>query len=370
MRYNRRGNTTGSSRRLFLRRLLGAAFAALPFSSVFALTAGRKLGSSPDIKINSPNLANNSNNMNESTFEPGYLSLHRSGELKRRVEILWNIMEVCELCPRQCQNRRTEGQEGDCGATSQLVISSFHPHFGEEQPLVMNGGSGTIFLSHCSMRCVFCINHEISILGQGNDRSVEDMADMMLKLQEIGCENINVVTPTHYTPHIVLALDKAAEKGLKLPLVYNTSGYEKTETLRLLDGVVDIYLPDFKYYDGAMAAKYSNGARDYPERAKSALLEMHNQVGVASSSDDGKIYSGLMIRHLVMPDDVSGTKNVLEWIANNLPKETYINLMSQYTPHYKADDYPRISRRITYREYNDAIDHGKKLGLTNMEIQG
>lgn len=357
------------SRRVFFKQLFGVFLTFLSFSNVFALVRSGKTGFDNPLK-NSADLSNNSDYMTSTDFEPGYLSLHRSGELKRRGEILWNIMDVCELCPRECQNRREDGQEGDCGATSKLVISSFHPHFGEERPLVMDGGSGTIFFSHCSMRCVYCINYEVSILGQGHERSIDDLASMMLKLQEIGCENINVVTPTHYTPHILLALDKAAGEGLRLPLVYNTSGYEKIETLNLLDGVVDIYLPDFKYNSSAMAAKYSNGARDYPERAKEALLEMHRQVGVAKPAGDGKMYKGLMIRHLVLPNDVSSTKEVLSWIAENLPKDTYINLMSQYTPHYKAKDYPQISRRLKYKEYNNAISYGKQLGLENMDIQG
>lgn len=360
---------TSRSRRMFFKQLVGVILTFASFSNVFALVKRGKSSSDNPFK-NSADLFNNTNFMNHTDVEPGYLSLHRSGELKRRGEILWNIMEVCELCPRECQNRRADGQEGDCGATSKLEISSFHPHFGEEDPLVMDGGSGTIFFSHCSMRCVYCINYEVSILGQGQERSIDELAAMMLKLQEIGCENINVVTPTHYTPHILLALDKAAGQGLNLPLVYNTSGYENIETLKLLDGVADIYLPDFKYNDGAMAAKYSNGNRDYPERAKAALLEMHKQVGVANPAGDGKMYRGLMIRHLVLPNDVSSTKKILRWIAENLPKDTYINLMSQYTPHYKAKDYPKISRRLTYKEYRDAINYGKQAGLTNMDIQG
>ncbi len=308
--------------------------------------------------------------MTRKAFEPRYLKLHKSGELKRRGEILWQMMDICDICPRECEKRRLDGQKGDCGSTSDLEVSSFHPHFGEEDPLVADGGSGTIFFTHCSLRCVFCINYEVSVLGQGQKRTINDLAAMMLKLQEIGTENINVVTPTHYIPHIVEALDLAADQGLRLPLVYNSSGYEKVETLRLLDGVVDIYLPDFKYADGAMAAKYSSDAEDYPERAKAALKEMHRQVGVAKPGEGGKMYSGLMIRHLVMPNNVSGTPEVLSWIADNLPRNTYINLMSQYRPTYKAKQYPKISRGITNREYYDAIQHAKRVGLTNVEIQG
>jgi putative pyruvate formate lyase activating enzyme len=196
------------------------------------------------------------------------------------------------------------------------------------------------------------------------------MADMMLHLQEIGCHNINVVTPTHYSPHIVLALDIAAGKGLRLPLVYNTCGWERLEILRKLDGVVDIYLPDFKYSDGEMASKYSSGADAYPELTKTALLEMHRQVGVAKPADDGLMYRGLMIRHLVMPNGVSGTKEVIDWIAENLPKNTYFNIMSQYRPMHKAFEYPEISRRLTRREYTEVVEYARQAGLTNLDIQG
>ena len=196
------------------------------------------------------------------------------------------------------------------------------------------------------------------------------MAQMMLKLQEIGCHNINLVTPTHYSPHIVLAVDMAARKGLRLPLVYNTCGWERLEILKKLDSIIDIYLPDFKYFDGKMAAKYSSDAEAYPEITKEALLEMHRQVGVAKPASDGLMYRGLMIRHLVMPNRVGGTKEVIEWIAENLPKDTYLNIMSQYTPTYKAFEYSEISRRITREEYSEAIRWAKEAGLTNLDIQG
>jgi putative pyruvate formate lyase activating enzyme len=303
-------------------------------------------------------------------FEPDYLKLYRSGELKKRGEELWNIMESCELCPRMCGTNRLDGDEGFCHASSQLEISAYNPHFGEEDPLVGSGGSGTIFLTNCGLRCVFCINWEISQGGRGRVRSIEDMAQMMLNLQEMGCPNINFVTPTHYSPHIVLAVDVAAGKGLRLPLVYNTCGWERLEILKKLDGIVDIYLPDFKYSDGKMAAKYSSAAETYPEITKGALLEMHRQVGVAKPAVDGLIYKGLMIRHLVMPNGVGGTQEVIEWIAKNLPKDTYLNIMSQYTPIYKAFDYPKISRRITQKEYKEAVSWAKEAGLTNLDIQG
>ena len=303
-------------------------------------------------------------------FEPGYLKLHWSEELKSRGEKLWAMMESCELCPRMCGVNKLKGERGFCGANSRLEIASFHPHFGEERPLVGKGGSGTIFMSNCALRCVFCINWEVS---QGRDRSVRSidaLANMMLTLQKNGCPNINFVTPTHYSPHIILAVDKAASKGLKVPLVYNTCGWERVEILKILDGIIDIYLPDFKYSDGQMASKYSSEAITYPEITKSALLEMHRQVGVAKPSKEGLMNRGLMIRHLVMPNNVSGTKEVIGWIAENLPKDTYLNIMSQYRPMYKASGYPEISRRITREEYQAAVYHAKAAGLTNLEIQG
>jgi putative pyruvate formate lyase activating enzyme len=305
-----------------------------------------------------------------SGYEPSYLKLHRSGELKKRGEELWNVMERCILCPRECKKNRLKGIEGTCMATSRLKIASYHPHFGEESPLVGKGGSGTIFFSHCSLRCVFCINWDISIGGEGTYRTINDLANMMLNLQTLGCHNINLVTPTHFSPHILVALDIAAGKGLRLPLVYNTCGWEKKGILEMLDGIVDIFLPDFKYYDEEMAFKYSSGAVKYPEVTKAALIEMNRQVGVARPAGDGLMYRGLMVRHLVMPNGVSGTGNVIRWIAENLPKDTYLNLMSQYRPYYKASEYPEISRRLTREEYSQAVSWAKEEGLTNIEIQG
>jgi putative pyruvate formate lyase activating enzyme len=303
-------------------------------------------------------------------FEPAYLALHRSGELKKRGEELWAIMKSCRLCPRRCGVNRLAGAEGYCQASSKIEIASFHPHFGEEKPLVGKGGSGTVFFTNCGLRCVFCINWDISQEGKGEERTVDDLAGMMIKLQEMGCHNINVVTPTHYSAHIVLALDKAAGRGLNLPLVYNTCGWERLEILKQLDGIVDIYLPDFKYSDGKMAAKYSSAAETYPELTQAALLEMQRQVGVARPASDGLIYRGLMIRHLVMPNRVGGTKRVVAWIAKNLPKDTYVNIMSQYRPMYKAYDYPDIARRLTRDEYRDAVRWAREAGLTNLDIQG
>ena len=303
-------------------------------------------------------------------FEPSYLKLHRTGELKHRGEELWQIMESCRLCPRMCGVNKLTGKKGFCGANSQLMVSSFQQHFGEEESLVGKGGSGTIFLTNCSLRCVFCCNWEISQGGRGYHRTLEEMADMMLDLQDHGCPNINFVTPTHYSPHIVLAVDIAARKGLRIPLVYNTCGWERVEILRYLEGIVDIYLPDFKYADGEMAARYSSDALTYPELTKEGLLEMHRQVGVAKPARNGLMQRGLMIRHLVMPNNVSGSREVISWIAGNLPKDTYMNIMSQYRPQYKAIEYPKIARKISRKEYTEVVEWARQIGLTNLDIQG
>ncbi len=302
-------------------------------------------------------------------LEPGYLKLHKSGELRQRGEYLWARMENCDLCPRLCGVNKLKGQKGFCGAGAQLEISDFYPHFGEERPLVGSNGSGTIFLTNCGLRCVFCINWETSQGGDGHAQQIENFAKMMLSLQAKGCPNINFVTPTHYAPHILLAVDKAAAGGLRVPLVYNTCGWERLAILKILDGIVDIYLPDFKYADNRMAAKYSSGAHSYVEDTQSALLEMHRQVGVARPGADGLVHRGLMIRHLIMPNNISGTRAVIDWIAHNLPKDTYVNLMAQYTPAFKASKYPEIARRITYKEYRQAVDWARAAGLSNLDIQ-
>ncbi len=303
-------------------------------------------------------------------FEPAYLELHRTGELEERAEELWAIMGSCQLCPRRCGADRLGGVSGFCRAPGTgLIVSGAHAHFGEERPLVGGGGSGTIFLSHCGLRCVFCQNYTISHLGRGSERSIEELAEMMLRLQRGGCHNINVVTPTHYSPHILKALDVAAGKGLHLPVVYNTSGWERMEVLQQLDGIVDIYLPDFKYWDSEMAAKYSAGAESYPELTREAMLEMNRQVGVAKPAKDGIMQRGLMIRHLVMPNDVGGSVRLVQWIAEELPQDTYVNIMAQYTPAHRAYDYPEISRRINAEEYREVVDGARSVGLTNLDVQ-
>jgi putative pyruvate formate lyase activating enzyme len=305
--------------------------------------------------------------MNGIAFKPGYISLYRTGELKERGEILWNVMKRCRLCPRECRVNRLEGETGFCGATSKLRVASFSPHFGEEKPLVGIGGSGTIFFSHCNLGCVFCQNWDLSHRGAGADCEIEDLADMMLQLQEQGCSNINIVTPTHFSPHVVLALDLAAGHGLRIPLVYNTCGWEREAVLSLLDGIVDIYLADFKYADDATAAVYSSEAKAYATITKRALLEMNRQVGVARPEVNGVAFRGLMIRHLVMPSGVSGSLDAMRWIAAHLPPDTYVNIMIQYRPAYRAHLYPEIDRYVTRKEYEEVVNEARKQGLTNLD---
>ncbi len=304
------------------------------------------------------------------TYIPGYVALQQSGELKARAEVLHDRMRRCDLCPRDCETDRISGQRGDCQANAELEISSASAHFGEEEELVGRNGSGTIFFTNCSLLCVFCINYEVSQLGQGRRYSTRQLADMMLLLQQRGCHNINIVSPSHYVPHILFALDRAASRGLRIPLVYNTGGWEKVEVLEFLEGVVDIYLADFKYAGSEEADKYSPGASTYPEITQKAMLEMNRQVGVAHADPGtGLMNKGLMIRHLVMPNNVAGSDRVLRWIANNLPKDTYVNIMSQYTPVFKAFEHPEIARRLTRSEYNNAVTVARSAGLKNLRLQ-
>jgi len=306
--------------------------------------------------------------MNGVAYRPGYIALHRSGELRRRGEALWEIMSECRLCPRECGVNRLDGEIGFCKATSRLKVASFHAHYGEEVPLVGVGGSGTIFFSHCNLGCVFCQNWDISHQGAGTEIEISDLAAMMLQLQEQGCQNINVVTPTHFSPHVVLALDQAAGQCLRIPLVYNTCGWEKADILASLEGIVDIYLADFKYMDGGKSALYSSEAFSYPEITRSALLEMNRQVGVALPESNGLVYRGLMIRHLVMPGEASGSKEALLWISGNLPLDTYVNLMIQYRPAYRAQLYPEIDAYVSRADYQEIVREARNFGLTNLDV--
>ena len=242
------------------------------------------------------------------------------------------------------------------------------PHHGEEPPISGTQGSGTIFFSHCNMNCVYCQNYEFSQKGEGREVGFEELADMMVQLQDMGCHNINLVSPTHIMPQILKSLSLAITKGLKIPLVYNTGGYELSEIIGLLDKIVDIYLPDMRYADSEIAIKYSS-APNYPQFNRPAVREMHRQVGIAKMDDNGIIKKGLVIRHLVLPENISGTQKIMEFIATELSKDTCISLMSQYFPCFKAVDFPQIRRRITYAEYQEAQEIMHKYGLYNGWIQ-
>lgn len=296
------------------------------------------------------------------TFLPSYIRLYEKGEIQRKIALLMEMLKECRLCPRKCGVNRLNGEVGYCKAPSELMVSSAFPHFGEEPPLVGFHGSGTIFLTHCNLRCIFCQNYDISHEGRGERVTPSDLARVMKRLQEMGCHNINFVTPTHYAPQIIASLPEAIEMGLRLPLVYNCSGYESIEVIQLLDGIVDIYMPDVKYMDERQSQKYSN-APDYPEVLKIILKEMHRQAGDLKINSSGIAERGLLIRHLVMPHGVASSEKVLKFIAEEISVHSYVNIMAQYRPEYRAFDYPEISRRITQKEYTEAIQIAKRLHL-------
>ncbi len=303
----------------------------------------------------------------EEVWRPAYDKLEAAGKLAARIEQAYAIFEACELCPRQCGVNRLKGEKGFCQAPAEVVVHSAQPHFGEEISLVGEHGSGTIFFSNCNLRCIFCQNWPISHEGRGRKVKDEYLAELMLHLQKMGCHNINLVTPTHVMPNILSATRIALEKGLRIPLVYNTSGYERVEMLKILDGIVDIYLPDMKYMDADQAEKYSSGASEYPEMAKGAIIEMNRQVAGHLTDKQGIALRGLMIRHLVMPNGVAGTEKFTKWVAENLPKNTYVNIMAQYRVEYKAFEYPKIARWITVEEFLEAMGWAEKYGLTNLD---
>ncbi len=295
-------------------------------------------------------------------FIPSYINLFEKGELKQRVGLLKEFLQECRLCPRQCRINRLNGELGYCGAGSGLMVSSAFPHFGEERPLVGSHGSGTIFLTHCNLRCVFCQNYDISHLGRGEPITPSEMARAMLRLQEMDCHNINFVTPTHYAPQIVESLLEAIRMGLQLPIVYNCSGYESIEVIQLLEGVIDIYMPDAKYMEEEYSKRFSN-APDYPDVLRKVLKEMHRQVGDLTINSKGIAERGLLIRHLVMPQGVASSEAILKFIAEEISVHSYVNIMDQYRPEYRSHDYPEISRRITQKEYVEAIQFAKRFHL-------
>jgi len=291
----------------------------------------------------------------------GYLSLSEK-EWQKRIEKLFKILEKCELCPRKCQVNRLKGEEGFCKLKFLPKVSAYHPHFGEEKVLVGKYGSGTIFLTSCNLACVYCQNYEISQLRIGKEVSFERLAEMMIELQKIGCHNISFVTPTPQVPQIVKAVYLAAKKGLKIPLVYNTNSYDSVEVLKLLEGIFDIYLPDAKYSDDRIALKYSQ-APNYFEIMKKAIEEMHRQVGDLKINEKGIAIKGLLVRHLVLPNGLSGSEKIFEFLAKEVSKNTFLNIMDQYWPAFKAYKFQELSRRIRKEEFENVISLAQKFGF-------
>ena len=301
-------------------------------------------------------------------FRPCYVSLFESGELAHRVEDALKKLADCALCPRDCQVDRAAGKIAVCQCGRYARVSSYFAHFGEEDCLRGTRGSGTIFFSGCNLRCIFCQNFDISWQAEGEEAPPEKLAHMMLELQARGCHNINFVTPEHVVPQILEALLMAAKDGLQLPLVYNTGAYDSLESLRLMDGVVDVYMPDFKFWDPEMARRYLKAA-DYPETARQAIKEMHRQVGPLVFDGDGVARRGLLLRHLVMPGDVCGTREIIRWIASELGTDTYVNIMTQYRPAGKVSrtQYPEINRCLTHEEFQRAIEAAREAGLFRLD---
>jgi putative pyruvate formate lyase activating enzyme len=301
-----------------------------------------------------------------SDFQPSYIETHKSGLLEKKIEKARNIMKSCVLCPRRCKVDRLKGETGICKTGQRAVVSSFDAHFGEEAPLVGSRGSGTVFFTHCNLLCNFCQNYDISSEGVGTEIDDDRLARMMLSLQNEGCHNINFVTPSHVVPQILSALAVAVEEGLNIPLVYNTSAYDSVETLKILEGVVDIYMPDFKFHDPDVAEK-TCAAPDYPEVARKALLEMHRQVGDLVLDERGIAQKGLLIRHLVLPEGLAGTREVMKFIASEISTDSYVNVMAQYRPCGRASEIKALSRRITDDEFREAIRIAEEEGIKRLD---
>jgi putative pyruvate formate lyase activating enzyme len=296
---------------------------------------------------------------------PVYLNLSVT-ELRNRADLAFARMEQCDLCARRCSTNRLLGDLGTCKTGLQARVSSYGPHMGEEDPLRGWKGSGTIFFARCNLRCVFCQNHDISQTDAGDEVTSQELAGIMLELQAMGCHNINLVSPSHVVPQILVAITLAAQAGLRIPMVYNTGGYDALETLQILDGIVDIYMPDMKFANAGNAKRYSR-TLNYPQVNYAAIREMYRQVGDLQTDDNGLATRGLLVRHLVLPRNLAGTKQIVKFLAEEISTNTYLNLMAQYRPAYNAGRYPELNRRITPSEYNAAVRMAKSAGLTNLD---
>lgn len=298
--------------------------------------------------------------------KPSYIRLFQSGELRKRADRALELLNPCRLCPRNCGVNRLAGQKGFCGTGRKASVASYHPHFGEEAPLVGRSGSGTIFFCGCNLRCSFCQNYEISHLNEGSEANPEQLAEMMLSLAGRGCHNINLVTPTHVAPQILEALAMAVEGGLDIPLVYNSGGYDRVETLRQLEDICDIYMPDFKFWDTQWSEKYCQ-APNYREQAISAIREMHRQVGDLQIDITGIAFRGLLVRHLVMPNGVAGTGQIMRFLASQVSPNTYVNVMAQYRPCGQAYGDATLGRPLSGWEMEEALALTRAAGITRLD---
>ena len=301
-----------------------------------------------------------------SSFEPAYIRTFEKGLLKEKIANAYNLLNSCVLCPRKCGVDRISGETGTCKTAKRAWVSSYNPHFGEEDPLVGSRGSGTIFFTHCNLLCLFCQNFDISYRGDGQEISDEELAGIMLVLQKQGCHNINFVTPSHVVPQILSAVQVAAERGLSIPLVFNSGGYDRVTTLKLLDGVFDIYMPDFKFWHSQVAEETCQ-AGDYPEVARKAMMEMHRQVGDLQVDDAGIAQRGLLIRHLVLPDGLAGTRKIMRFIAQHISPNSYVNVMSQYRPCGRAAEVKGLNAQLLPEEYQLAVEAAKQEGITRLD---
>lgn len=297
---------------------------------------------------------------------PVYLQLRNTKKLRERVQEALGLLQSCRVCPHQCGVNRLDGETGKCRTGRYAIISSYGPHFGEEAPLVGLHGSGTIFFANCNLKCIFCQNYNISQLGEGSTVTKEGLAKIMLSLQQRGCHNINLVSPTHVVPQILEAVEIAVSSGLTIPLVYNSGGYDSVQTLKLLEDIVDIYMPDMKYSDDGTAARLS-GVKDYTSINRAAVKEMHRQVGDLQINEQGIAIHGLLIRHLVLPHGLAGTESVVKFIVEEVSRNSYVNIMSQYHPCYKAFEVPELSRRLSRKEFLEAIEQAQKVGLRRLD---
>jgi putative pyruvate formate lyase activating enzyme len=295
-----------------------------------------------------------------------YLELYHSGKLAERVEAARALLKNCQVCPHHCGINRLADEIGKCHTGKLAVVSSYGPHFGEEAPLVGKHGSGTIFFTNCNLKCLFCQNYSTSQLGDGAEVTDEELAGMMLALQSRGCHNINLVSPTHVVPQILQGLEIAINLGLRLPLVYNSGGYDSAETLEILDGIIDIYMPDTKYSDEKIAEELS-GIKNYPTINRAALREMHRQVGDLQIDEDGIAIRGLLIRHLVLPHGLDGTKEIMKFIAEDISLNSYVNVMAQYHPCHKAFQIPQLARPLSKQEFLEAIELAERTGLNRLD---